>query len=38
MRFRTIDNFHATPQRCQARLLPVCFMEWATPLNKKKGS
>jgi hypothetical protein len=38
MRFSTIDIFHSTPQKCQARLLLVCFMEWATPFNEKKRS
>jgi hypothetical protein len=38
MRLGTIDILRTAPQRCQARLLLVCFMESATSLNKKKGS
>jgi hypothetical protein len=37
MRFSTIDILQTT-QNCQARLLIVSFMEWATPFNKKKES
>jgi hypothetical protein len=36
MRFSTIDTFHATPQRWQARLLHVGFMERATHLDEKR--
>ena len=32
MRSSTADILHDT-QRCQARLLLVCSMEWATPLD-----
>jgi hypothetical protein len=35
MRPSTSYIFHTT-QRCQARLLLVCFTAWTTPLNKKK--
>jgi hypothetical protein len=38
MRFSTIDIFHATTEWRQARLLLVCFMEWAPPLKKKVRS